>query len=506
MEATPTKTSTEDRAEDEAPQDSRRVPTMSSLVRHVKKLPEHVRDYRVIRTTALFFAWFCMGLYVRIVGPTMIDLKDRLGVDYEEISRVLVSHTVGYFLSTVAGGIFLDFLPKYAYVILGFAFVMAGLGTAGTPFTSTLWGLGFLQHVAGWGHGFTDAAGSVVCVRLWGAKASAPMHAMHSGYPIGAFIIPLIAIPFLSPDRPAAVNGTTPAPPAVEEAWRLSQVQWPYVGVSVLQFIIGSVFFYFQYRELVTYDDRKQEKSPRSFSAFLSPSRFLEGQGRKAVFLLVFLFLFYTMFQFNQNPFTQYMVSYMVETGMYSKPEASVVYSTFWICYASMRWISIAIAAWVPIHTMLSVEITGLCISGIVLAVWGATDKTVFWAFTCILGLFSSSVFPGGTAWANRYLDASSIVFAICVVGASVGSTAANYVTGYLFEYLGPRSMLYLFMGCGCALLVVFGVMQVSVSPLFETRLTQEEALEMSVQNDNGDKRDGDDAVNVPALMSSQQK
>ncbi|XP_019644833.1 PREDICTED: sodium-dependent glucose transporter 1-like [Branchiostoma belcheri] len=492
MEATPTEPPAERPARDETSPAEKRVPTVSTLVRHVRRLPQYVRDYRVIRTTALFFAWFCMGLYVRIVGPTMIDLKDRLGVDYEEISRVLVSHTVGYFLSTVSGGIFLDFQPKYSWVILGFAFMAAGLGTAGTPFTTTLWGLGFLQHLAGWGHGFTDAAGSVVCVRLWGEKASAPMHAMHSGYPIGAFIIPLIAIPFLSPDRPPAdANGTTPAPPTVEEAWLLSSVQWPYVGVSVLQFIIGFVFFYFQYRELATYYDRKQpEKSPKSFSAFVSPSRFLEGQGRKAVFLLVCLFLFYTMFQFNQNPFTQYMVSYMVETGMYTKPEASVVYSTFWICYASMRWLSIAIAAWVPIHVMLSVEITGLCISGVVLAAWGATDKTVFWAFTCILGLFSSSVFPGGTAWANRYLDASSVVFAICVVGASVGSTAANYVTGYLFEYVGPRAMLYFFMSCGCALLVVFAVMQVSVSPLFAGPgpSARGETLEM------GDRQDDKDA------------
>ncbi|XP_066267713.1 sodium-dependent glucose transporter 1-like [Branchiostoma lanceolatum] len=478
---------------------------MSTLVRKVKKLHRMVKDQRVIRTIALTTAWFGMGLYVSIVGPTLIDLKERLGADYEEISRVLASHTVGYFLSAVAGGIFLDFLPKYAYGLVGSSFFLAGVGTAGTPFTSTLSGLGFLRHLTGWGHGFTDAAGTVVCVRLWGEKASAPMHAMHSGYPMAAFIIPLIVIPFLSPDRPAAVNGTTPAPLTVEEAWRLSQVQWPYVSVSVLQFIIGIVFFYFQYRELVTYHVCKQKKTPRSFSAFLSPSRFLEGQGRKAVFLLVFLFLFYTIFKFNQNPFMQYMVSYMVETDMYSKPEATVVYSMYWICYASMRWVSIAIAAWVPIHIMLSVEITCLCISGIVVAVWGATNKAVFWAFTCIIGALTSPVFPGGTAWANRYLDASSIVFAICLLGASVGSTAANYVTGYLFEYVGPRAMLYFFMGCGCVLLVVFAVMQVSVSDLF-ARPTQDEEMELRVQNDSDDIRGGDDVTNVHPLMSSQHK
>ncbi|XP_078699863.1 sodium-dependent glucose transporter 1-like [Branchiostoma floridae x Branchiostoma belcheri] len=416
----------------------------------------------------------------------MIDLKERLGVNYEEISRVLVSHTVGYFLSSVTGGILLDFLPKYAYGVLGSAFFLAGVGTAGTPFTTSLGGLGFFQHVAGWGHGFTDAAGTVVCVSLWGEKASAPMHAMHAGYPIAAFIIPLISIPYLSPDRPPAdANGTTLPPRTVEEARRLSQVQWPYLGVAVTEFLMCLVFVYFQYRSFVSHRENKvesQERAPRSFSAFFSPGRFLEGQSRKAVFLLVLLLFYYASYQSSQHAFTNYMVSYMVETNMYTKPEASVVYSTYWICYASMRWLSIAIAAWVPIHVMLSVEITVACVCCVVLAVWGATNKAVFWAFTAILGLFVSPIFPGGTAWANRYLDASSIVFAICLFGASIGGIIANYVTGYLIEFSGPRAMLYFFMGLGCALLVVFAVMQVSVSrPVCaEKKKVTKEEVEMS--------------------------
>ncbi|XP_078614156.1 sodium-dependent glucose transporter 1-like [Branchiostoma floridae x Branchiostoma japonicum] len=459
---------------------------MSSLVQKVKKLPRQARDYRVIRTASLSLAWFCMSLYVSIVGPTMIDLKDRIGVDYEEISRVLVSETVGFFLATVTGGIFLDFQPKYAYGVLGSAFFLAGVGTAGTPFTTSLGGLGFLQHLAGWGHGLTNAAGTVVCARLWGDKASAPMHAMHAGYPIGAFIIPLIVIPYLSPDRPAAVNGTTAPPLTVEEAWRLSKIQWPYVGVSVAQFIMCILFAFYQYQEMVSFDKSKTNKAPKSFSAFLSPGRFMKGKGKKALFLLGLLFLYYTFLKLNRNAFTQYMVSYMVETNMFSKADANVVYSTFWISYASMRWVSIAAAAWVPVHIMLSVEITGLFISSIVLAVWGATNKTVFWAFTCILGLSVAPIFPGGTAWANRYLDASSIVFAICLIGASVGGTVSNYLTGYLFEYVGPRSMLYFFMGCGCALLPTFAVMQITVSSRFAAKPSARQVVELETKHNKG--------------------
>jgi len=114
------------------------------------------------------------------------------------------------------------------------------------------------------------------------------------------------------------------------------------------------------------------------------------------------------------------------------------------------------------------------------------TNKTVFWVFTCILGLSVAPNFPGGTAWANRYLDASSIVFAICVVGASVGGTASNYLTGYLFEYVGPRSMLYFFMGCGCALLPTFVVMQITVSSRFAAEPPAHQDVELETRHNKG--------------------
>ena len=48
------------------------------------------------------------GIYAEIVGPTLLDLKDRVGANYEEISRTLVARSVGYFFSAVIGGTLAD--------------------------------------------------------------------------------------------------------------------------------------------------------------------------------------------------------------------------------------------------------------------------------------------------------------------------------------------------------------------------------------------------------------
>ena len=47
---------------------------------------------------------FCFqGLTTAIVGPTIIDLKELVMVNYEEITRVLVAKSVGFMVGSVLG-------------------------------------------------------------------------------------------------------------------------------------------------------------------------------------------------------------------------------------------------------------------------------------------------------------------------------------------------------------------------------------------------------------------
>ena len=51
-------------------------------------------------------------MYLEIAGPTLPDLKHKIGVNYEEISRSLAARSVGYFVSSLLAGVASDWFPK----------------------------------------------------------------------------------------------------------------------------------------------------------------------------------------------------------------------------------------------------------------------------------------------------------------------------------------------------------------------------------------------------------
>ena len=98
----------------------------------------------------------------------------------------------------VSVGVILDKFRKYRFVIL-FAFALIhGLTTFCTPFLKYL-GLYYFNGVI---NGFVSAGlatgGNALCMDTWSKDEVGPlMHSIHFSFAIGAFIGPLIAMPFL---------------------------------------------------------------------------------------------------------------------------------------------------------------------------------------------------------------------------------------------------------------------------------------------------------------------
>ncbi len=59
-------------------------------------------------STIAFIINKLQGIYIELIGPTLLDLKDRVAADYEEISRALVARSVGYFCAAMVGGTLAD--------------------------------------------------------------------------------------------------------------------------------------------------------------------------------------------------------------------------------------------------------------------------------------------------------------------------------------------------------------------------------------------------------------
>ena len=94
------------------------------------------------------------GLYNEVVGPTMPDLKNRVGADYEEMGRILLARSAGLLIGSVLGGLVYDQFPWQRDIIIATALLVSALTTAVAPWCTAVWQLGIVFHLMGHSHAF----------------------------------------------------------------------------------------------------------------------------------------------------------------------------------------------------------------------------------------------------------------------------------------------------------------------------------------------------------------
>ncbi|XP_078660090.1 sodium-dependent glucose transporter 1A-like [Branchiostoma floridae x Branchiostoma belcheri] len=520
---------TSDKFLSESGEDTRQS-KVQSRIQKIIGLKKYARDYRVIKTGCLVLAWVAMGLYHRLPSPTLIDLKDRLGVNYEEISRVLLCHTIGYFLSNMAAGVVVDLYPGLVDMVIASSLLAAAVGSIGTPWSRSLALTGICQLLTGFGHGATDTAGTVTVLQLWGDNSAPALHIIHMGYPFIAILVPFMAQPFLS--RRPEVNGTaTPPPLTVEEAWRTSRIEQAYLIPTFVSAAVCVIFlafhFYFspKYQPDLSRPDflacfkpkKKQQPDPdstatdppdpdstdpdrdleqrffscwssklcRSFKELFSPDRCVKGEPVLGSFYVVLLFLFYLTYLAGEASLFEYLFAYSVESGLFDKDGATLVYSCFWAFFLIGRGFGAFGSHWVPLGLLIGLSIFLLQIVGIEYSVWGVNDSTVFWVLTCAAGFCCGPNFPACSSWANHYLNVTGVIVVVMFVGASFGGMIGTYATGYFFEYAGIDSMFHGYIGYVAITILVFSTMQFSVSVLFKDRMQR--AAEQDQEEEEGE-------------------
>ncbi|CAH1789588.1 unnamed protein product [Owenia fusiformis] len=138
--------------------------------------------YKLVKNIFLFLSRVFMGMYLEISGPTLLDLRDRVGVNYEEISRVLVAKSVGYFISSVFGGFLVDKLKGHVDLLISLGCFMGAVGTAIIPWSPSMPFMGVMFHLQGLGEGIIDVGGDNLVIRMWGDKAAAPIHSLYFAF------------------------------------------------------------------------------------------------------------------------------------------------------------------------------------------------------------------------------------------------------------------------------------------------------------------------------------
>ena len=302
---------------------------------------------------------------------------------------------------------------------------------------------------------------------LWGENAASPMHSLHFGFGFGAFIAPLIARPFLSPDIDeddknyalCADQNSTNAPLMESE----SRIEVPYgiIGILVFLFAIFVLVFY-----IVGKPNNFPMRIPSAtLRELLTPESCSPGYVGFGVVLLTLLFFYFIQAVGGERAYGKFLFSFATEAEVqFTKDEASYLQSAFWGSFTLGRLLGIPLAKYFTVNSMIIGDIIGNLITAIVLSLWGASNSTVLWVFSCFMGLFVAVVFPNGMSWSNIYLDMNSMAVMVILCGGSVGGFLYTPITGSLFENVGPETLMYVMVAYAVLLAIVYILMQSTAS------------------------------------------
>ncbi|XP_077995840.1 sodium-dependent glucose transporter 1A-like [Glandiceps talaboti] len=158
-----------------------------------------------LTAVTLSLAFFSLGLFLAMIGPSLVDLQHNVGVSFQYITFVFTIRSVGYLFGALIGGILQDRLN--AYLILGFSLVGPGVTGYIIPWTQSFTTLLILMLVSGMFLGSIDTGGNTLCVKLWGRKSAPFLQMMYFTGALGGTVSPLLIAAFV--DSSVVAGGET---------------------------------------------------------------------------------------------------------------------------------------------------------------------------------------------------------------------------------------------------------------------------------------------------------
>ena len=198
----------------------------------------------------------------------------------------------------------------------------------------------------------------------------------------------------------------------------------------------------------------------KEFFKSFSPGSCTGGDATFGCMFFILLFFYYVNLVGGERAYGRFIFSYAVQSEQaFSSSKAAILNTVFWIGFTSGRGSFSILAHWCPSYILILIA-TALGITcGVALSVWGVTVPEVLWVFTCVRGLSLAPLFAAGIAWSNQYVEMRGLAFTVVFVGASIGAIVYQWITGYLFEYEGPQTVMYIVLGNSLLILVTFSLM-----------------------------------------------
>ncbi|CAH1799709.1 unnamed protein product, partial [Owenia fusiformis] len=309
-------------------------------------------------------------------------------------------------------------------------------------------------------------AGNGMMIAIWGGNTPAPLQAMHFGSRIGSLVAPALAYPFLSATRGEALyaNATIPNNTETTEFTFTSNIEVPYV-------ICGGLGVFASLGYLVVYLAPRPQglvftnvPKGRNLKELLHPGSFTNGNARYGVILMTCIFLYFSVNGACSSHFQLLQASIATETLNATKQEASLMQFAARGSAILGNFIIIPVSKFAPMPFIVFVQCHAIAIINITAVALALKSRMNFAVLGCVFDFFFASIWASGMAWPEMYIDVTGSAIMIWNIGCGLGNAIMEWGSGYILQYHGAQSVMWLCAAFAISLCLLIYVTQCVMS------------------------------------------
>jgi len=380
---------------------------------------------RTLWTLGLYAAVGAIGISYAMLGPTLLDLTERLECSQSLAALLFSARAGGYLLGSTIGGPMVDKSPNPARLLF-FGTAGSAVGAASVPFIRHLTLAYTSQALQGVCMGLLDTGGNVLMLTVWrGSRyVNAAVHGFHFLFGLGAFIAPLVVGLALSYERPAV------------EAW-FSPVAGFLPALLTLALLISHA----------------------------QPNTDTEDGGTKALpKVVLWTGAFLLSYVGLEVAFGGYVDAFAVRHLLVSKVAAASLTSIYWAALSAARLVATLVTPYVNHYRYIQLHLLGAFVSMAAFAQssWepqrGLSGEVVL--FTFLYGFSLGPLFPGALLVAEEKLHPEPLngrAAGFTVACAALGEMLLPLLTGLCFD-VEVTSFAFVQLAICCGSLLFFAL------------------------------------------------
>jgi len=364
-------------------------------------------------TLAYFAAFIGLGLFTSVLGPSLPGLAENTRTSLSEIGVLFTARSLGYLLGSLGLGRVFDRLPGHA-LLVSVLLVMA-VTVAIAPLVPYLWLLALILLALGIGEGTLDIGVNLLLVWVHRRRSGPYLNALHFFFGLGATLSPIFV---------------------AQAILHAGGITWAFWGLALYML------------PLTTWLARLPSPSPPPVSA-----EDVQDDGRALLVALISFFFF--LYVGAEVSFGGWIYTYVIALELGDVAGAASLTSAFWGALTVGRLLGIPVAVRYSPRTILIADLLGCLLSiGVILLL--PSSYPGIWVGTIGIGMFMASIFPITLAFAGRRIAVSGAIMRWFFVGTGAGGMSLPWLSGLLFEVLGPRSVMFAILLDLTLALVVF--------------------------------------------------